>query len=133
MAFTDTGLIRLMNDKMAYLGQRQAVLAQNVANANTPGYAAKDLAPFTFADAMRDASPGMKVTNARHIVPASMAGVNAATKTAASFEILPSGNSVDLEQQAMEVSKNATDYQSILAVYRKFIGLFRIALGKTSS
>jgi flagellar basal-body rod protein FlgB len=130
MTLTDTGLIRLMTEKMSYLGQRQSVLAQNVANANTPGYTAKDLTPFSFNDALKEASGGMTVTDPRHIVPASMAGVNASTKKAHSFETVPSGNSVELEQQMMKVSTTSIDYQESAAIYRKILGLFRTAIGK---
>ncbi len=132
MSFLSTGLFGLMKDKMAYLGQRQAVLAQNVANADTPGYKAMDLAPFTFGDALKRAgsSGTMSVTDARHIIPASMAGVNSSSRKMGSFEVLPSGNEVDLEQQAMEVSKTAIDYQTILAIYHKVTMMFRTALGK---
>ena len=130
MALTDSGLLRLMTEKMAYLGQRQAVLAQNVANANTPGFKAKDLAPFSFNDALKEASAGMRVTDPRHIVPASMAGVNATTKKAHSFETVPSGNSVELEQQMMQVSEMAVDYQAVTSVYHKIMGLFKTAIGK---
>lgn len=130
MALLDSGLMRMMTDKMSYLSQRQAVLAQNVANANTPGYKAKDLAPLTFDDALQKASDGMTVTNANHILPASMAGVNASTKRARTYETVPSGNSVEIEQQMMEVSKTAVDYQSAAAIYHKIMGLFRTAIGK---
>jgi flagellar basal-body rod protein FlgB len=130
MALTDSGLLRIMKSKMAYESQREAVLAQNVANANTPGYKAKDLVPFTFESAMKTAGSGMMTTNPRHIIPASMAGINAATKIARSLETQPSGNSVDLEQQMMEVSKTAVDYQAVTAIYHKFIGLFKTAIGK---
>ncbi len=129
MSLTDVGLIRLMAEKMSYLGQRQAVLAQNVANANTPNYKSKDLAPFSFESALKDVG-GMRVTNEKHIVPASMDGVNAATKRAKTYETVPSGNSVEIEQQMMEVSKTAVDYQAMAAMYQKIMGLFRTAIGK---
>lgn len=130
MSFTDTGLVRLLSQKMAYLGQRQAVLSQNVANANTPGYEARDLVPFTFESALHDAQDGMKITQPNHILPASMAGSNAMSKKSRSFETVPSGNSVDLEQQMMNVSQTAIDYQAVTGIYHKFMGLFKSALGK---
>jgi len=130
MSLTDTGILKVVVDKMNYLSQRQNVLAQNVANASTPGYKAKDLESFKFSDAMKEASPGMTVTNAMHIIPASMAGVNAATKKAHSFETVPTGNSVELEQQMMEVSKTAVDFQAFTAIYHKYISLFKMAVGK---
>src|ERR1700722_5472657 len=110
MDTSNTGLMGLLAQKMAYLNQRQAVLAENVANSDTPGYKARDLTPFTFGDALKQASIGMKVTDPHHITPASMSGVNAKTIKTESTETLPNGNSVDLEQQMMEVSKTAVDY-----------------------
>jgi flagellar basal-body rod protein FlgB len=122
-----------MSEKMAYLGQRQAILAQNVANANTPGYKAKDLEPFTFEAAVKHAAAGtMAVTDAKHIVPAEMAGVNAKSKKVRGYETLPTKNDVELEQQAMKVSQTAIEYQSMVAVYKKVSNWFRSAVGKGS-
>lgn len=130
MSIADSGILSLMKDKMSYLGQKSAVLAQNVANANTPGYKAKEIAGFTtFAQEMERASNTMNVTSDKHIVPAGMSGVNATTKRMKSFEVLPSGNSVDLEQQMMEVSATTIEYQADTSIYQKFMNLFRIALG----
>lgn len=130
MSFSDSGILRLMSEKMSYLGQKQTVLAQNVANANTPGYKAREISAFTFETAMKEAGGGMKVTDTKHIVPASMAGANAGTQKMRSFETVPSGNSVDLEQQMMEVSKTTVDYQATASIYQKFMTLMRVALGK---
>ena len=123
-----TGLLGLVAQKMTYLNQRQAVLAENVANADTPQYQARDLAPFTFGDAMKQANIGMSVTHAGHIIPASMAGVNAKTIKTKNNEILPSGNSVDLETEMMKVSQTSVDYQEATSIYKKLIGMFHIAL-----
>lgn len=130
MSIASGGILGLMSSKMSYLGQKQAVQAENVANADTPGFKAKEIVPFTFENAMREVQSGMRVTDARHIVPASMAGVNAGTKKAHSFETVPSGNSVDLEQQMMEVSKTTLEYQASASIYQKFMGLMRAAIGK---
>ena len=130
MSLMDGGILSIMSQKMSYLGQKQAVLAQNVANANTPGYKAKELTEFgTFAEAMKSASSGMAVTSDKHIVPASMAGANAVTKKMKPFEILPTGNSVDLEQQMMEVSKTTVEYQADASIYQKFMALLKMAVG----
>ena len=132
MSLMDGGIVDLMRDRLSYLGQKQAVLAQNVANADTPGYKAKELAAFTtFADELKAASAGtMAVTDTKHIVPASMAGVNAGSKRMKPFEVLPSGNSVDLEQQMMEVSSTTMEYQADTSILHKFMSFFRLAIGK---
>ena len=130
MALTDTGLLHLMTQKLAYLSQRQAVLGQNVANADTPGFKAKDLKAFSFNDALHEAHAAMKVTDPKHIMPASMSGVNNATTRMKTYETVPSGNAVDVEQQMLEVSKTAIDYQATTALLQKFTGLFKTAIDK---
>jgi flagellar basal-body rod protein FlgB len=132
MALTDGGIITLMKDRLSYLGQRQSVLAQNVANANTPGYKAKELSPFkTFSEELQSASSTMRVTDEKHITPAGMAGVNAMTKKMRSFEILPTGNSVDLEQQMIEVTATNVEYQADTSILHKFMSMMKLAIGKT--
>ncbi len=128
MSFVDSGLTSLLKAKMGYLAQRQRVLAENVSNANTPGYKARDVVPFSFAQALQETSAGMRVTNPRHIVPASMAGGVAVRKAAGSETVL-SGTSVDVEHQLMEVSKTSLEYQEILGMMKKFGGFWRTVLG----
>ncbi|MGE0108719.1 MAG: flagellar basal body rod protein FlgB [Bdellovibrionales bacterium] len=131
MSLTDGGVMSLLSDKMTYLGQKLSVYGQNVANADTAGYKAKDLKPFVpFSQALNEASRGMKVTDDKHIVPASMAGANAGTKKARSFETVPSGNSVDLEQQMMQVSSTTIDYQATVSIYQKMLSMMKLAVGK---
>jgi flagellar basal-body rod protein FlgB len=119
-------LISMIADKMKYLNQRQSVLAENVANANTPGYQAKDLAPMSFGNALQQVS--MTTTDPRDLVPPGMSGVNAKTVNTASFETLPTGNSVDLEQQMMQVSETSVNYQLMTSIYHQVTGWFRIAV-----
>jgi flagellar basal-body rod protein FlgB len=128
-----SGLMALLTRRMSYLNQRQAVLAENVANADTPNYKAHDLTPFTFGDALTQAQVGMTVTNPRHIVPASMAGVNGRSVEVKTSEVLPSGNSVDLEQEMMKVSQTSVDYQTATSLYHKITGMFKIALKGSSN
>ena len=133
MESSNTGLMALIAQKMGYLNQRQSVLAENVANADTPGFKSLDLAPFTFGEALKQANVGMTVTDPRHITPASMAGVNSKSVKEKSYETLPSGNSVDIEQQMMEVSKNSVEYKEVTSIYHKIGALFNIALKGTST
>lgn len=131
MALTDGGVMSLLSDKMSYLGQKLTVHGQNVANANTPAYKAKELKPFTsFSQELESVSRGMKVTDNNHIVPASMSGANAGTKKTRSFETVPSGNSVDLEQQMMSVSSTTMDYQATVSIYQKMLSMMKLAIGK---
>lgn len=134
MSSSVSGLFDLLTQKMSYLNQKQGVLAENVANADTPNYKQLELQPFSFADAMQQANTmGMTVTDPRHIIPAGMAGVNAKTLQSKGTDVTPSGNSVDVEDQMMEISKTAVDYQTMTAIYHKMTGLFKIAIKGSSS
>jgi flagellar basal-body rod protein FlgB len=127
------GLGELLVQRMSYLKQRESVLAEDIANQDTPNFKARDLQPFTFGDALKQASVGMAVTDPRHITPASMAGVNAQTYKVKTTETLPNGNSVDPQQQLMQASQNAIDFKFVSSIYHKIGGLFKIALqGKSS-
>ena len=132
MSLLQSGIISLVSNKLSYLAQKQSVLAQNVANANTPDYKANTLEPFTnfMNRELKGNNDPIKITNNKHIVPASLAGVNSKSQRMDSYETVPTGNSVDLEQQMMEVSKTTVDYQASLAIYQKFTALFRSAIGK---
>lgn len=128
MAATNSELLNLLVQKMAYLNRKQALHAQNIANANTPGYKARELAPFTFNDALKQAGVGMAVTDPRHIVPASMAGTNAASSKVRSYEVSPDKNAVDVEQEALKVSTTGIEYQMVTSIFHKVAGFFKIAL-----
>ncbi|MFA5040537.1 MAG: flagellar basal body rod protein FlgB [Bdellovibrionales bacterium] len=132
MGSSISGLFDLLVGKMSYLSQKQAVIAENVANVDTPGYKQLELKPFSFNTALKQAASGMMTTDSRHIIPASMAGTNAQTIKSKDTDVLPSGNSVDIEQQMAEVSKTSIDYQTMTGIYRKMTGLFKIALKGSS-
>jgi flagellar basal-body rod protein FlgB len=115
----------LLLKKMSYLNKSQIVHAENVSNANTPGYKALDIKPFTFGDALKEASVDMSVTNPRHIIPASLAGVEGVGVRAKTTGPQDSG---DIEMESMKVSQAAQDYQLVTSIYHKLAGLFKIAL-----
>lgn len=139
MSIGELPIFSMMKQRLHWLTERQQVLAQNVANANTPGYEAKDLKELDFG-AMVDAS-GPKLapvaTSAGHI-GSPLAGAGAAFGHArggeivkqADFETSPSGNSVTLEDQMVKVAQTQMDYEAVTTLYSKGLGLVRIALGR---
>ena len=119
------GLFGLAERRMAWLGQRQAVLAQNVANANTPGYQPRDVAPFSAA--LGAASAALAVTDPGHIQPqAGTAGLSRARPR----ERQPDGNAVSLEDQLMKVADTSSAQDLVTNLYHKYLGMFRAALGR---
>ncbi len=131
MDITKLPLFETMRHRMAYLSARQTVLAENVANANTPGYKAKDIEAPDFA-AMAEGNGGagaMTVANSMHISSAGTPAGTFRTKIMSDSESTPNGNSVVLEDQMMKVSSTQMDYATVTQLYRKALSMIRLAAG----
>lgn len=137
MDFSSLPLFGVMKAKMNYLSQRQSALAQNVANADTPDYQARDVIPPDFksiaqgTSKFRSRNLGIAVTNPKHIAGSSAnAAEFAVGKRASTYERNPNGNNVSIEQEMMLISNNQAEYQQVLGLYKKSVDLFKTALGK---
>ncbi len=124
-------LFSMITRQMDWLTTRQKVLAQNVANADTPNYQAKDLAPLDFGAMARAAGNklNLNTTSGGHIrsgMP--KAGSAKVFETKASLTS-PSGNGVILEEELMKVSETQADYELMTRLYRKHVGMLRSAIG----
>jgi len=130
MNLKNMGLFRLISDKMAWHNQRQEILAQNVANADTPGYQGRDLAPFDFKTEMRrTARMEMAATRSGHLAGTTPRGSDFKDdRKSGAYETTPDGNAVVLEEQMMKISRNAMDYQTVTNIYRKQVNLIKSAL-----
>ena len=133
MDLTKVPLLEAITRRMAWLGDRQSVLSQNVANADTPGYVAKDVKAPSFAELVSGASARlpMAVTEPGHMVPVQGNGgfKLVAQKTP---ERSPDGNGVQLETQMMKISDTANDYALTTSLYRQQLGLFKLVLGQNN-
>ena len=126
MGGSDIGIFKLAEKRLAWAAGRQQVLAQNVANANTPGYVARDVAPFSAALAQAGEAALSRTA------PSHMQG--AASATAARLlrptERAPDGNAVSLEDQLTKVADTSSTQELAITLYRKYQGMFRTALGR---
>ena len=123
------GLFRMISQQLRWLGQRQEVLSQNVANADTPGYQARDLQPLAFGDALQQAALRPAVTHAGHLLGKSADPAAAKVKTITPWEVSPDGNGVVLEQQMTQLAETQADYQMATELYRKQIAMLKTAIG----
>ncbi|PCI56069.1 MAG: flagellar basal body rod protein FlgB [Alphaproteobacteria bacterium] len=135
MTIQDIGLFQALSAKMGYLSQRQSIIAQNVANADTPGYRPKDLVEVDFSSMLKAQTGGTKTvavatTNEGHLPNAnSRINVNA-KKQKDTYEVAPSGNAVIMEEQLMNAGQNNMDYNLMINIYQKQVGMMRMALGR---
>ncbi len=131
MDITKLPLFETMRERMAFLSARQTVLAENVANANTPGYRARDVEEPDFAAiaAGEGAGAAMSVTSPLHISSSGTPTGDFRIKDMPDAESTPNGNSVVLEDQMMKVSSTQMDYATVTQLYRKALSMIRIAAG----
>jgi len=120
-------LFDLAEQRLAWTDRRQAVLAQNIANLNTPGWQAKDLRPFAQA-LVATTVPALARTDPGHL---------AGTQDTAAQALLvqqsgprqPDGNAVSLDEQLTKVADTATAQQIATTLYKKYLAMFSMALG----
>lgn len=132
MDITKLALFETMRERLTFLSARQTVLAENVANANTPGYAAQDveLPKFDMLAATEAGNtPFMATTNPRHITASSSGAEGFRVTRMPDSESTPNGNSVNLEDQMMKISSVQMDYATVTQLYKKALGMLRIAAG----
>ena len=125
-------LMAMLRQKMTWLNARQDILSQNVANADTPAYVARDLRELDFGETLKSEVRGgrMITTNARHI--------NIAPSRISKFEDYetpdqeanPNGNAVSLEQEMIKVSETQAQFAAAANIYAKTITMMKTAIGR---
>jgi flagellar basal-body rod protein FlgB len=135
MGLMDMPVFSALTDKMRWHQTRQGLLAENVANAETPGYRGRDLKQYDFADrvgAMSSTSISTMATQKMHFSVSSGEAGGFDAQRMANFEITPEGNGITLEDEMMKVTTNMMDYQAATTIYQKSVRILRVALGKNA-
>jgi flagellar basal-body rod protein FlgB len=140
MDIGDIPIFAMLRSRLGYLSERQRVIAENVANADTPGYAPRDLKPFNFQAqvlAASQASPSnMTLTQPGHILPPnarkSLTTAVKPTKTADS-EMTIDKNGVVLEEEMMKLTQARMDYDTAVGFYQKSLDILKLATRKPGS
>lgn len=118
---------------MDWLGQRQSVLAQNIANADTPDYVPKDLKGSEFARKLeaRQAAVPPATTHPSHFSGSLSRGAAARShEQDRTYEVAPSGNAVVLEEQMIKVGETQMNYRMLSNLYKRHMNMMRAALGR---
>jgi flagellar basal-body rod protein FlgB len=111
--------------RLDYIDQRQRVLAQNIANADTPNYHARDLSPFE--KALTDTAIAPTQTNAAHLA-GTLQSANLVLQPAT--EIAPDGNDVSVESQLTHVADDETSAALVGNLWKTTMGMYLTALGR---
>jgi flagellar basal-body rod protein FlgB len=132
MGVSDIPLLGQIKGRLTWLDERQRLVAQNVANADTPGYVGRDLrAPSDFAAAMRDGGGlTMRQTSAGHMP---IGGPNGAPVARFTSEASPDsettldGNAVVVEEQMLKMAESRMAYDAAIGLYQKSMSMLRLA------
>ena len=136
MTTQNIGLFEALNAKMGYLNQRQRVISQNVANADTPGYRPQDLTPVDFGTVLKKVTKGgqknvsIEKTDNMHMTGADDVQNPKERKQRETYEVAPVGNAVIMEEQLINAGKNMMDYNLMTSLYQKNVGMLKTAIGR---
>ncbi len=130
MPITDIPILSMLRTRMQWHQERQQVLAENVANADTPNYQPRDLAPPNFERELPAASLALVQTEPGHI--AGQGGSSQfANASSIRYEVRPGGNGVTHEDEMMKVAANQMDYEAVASLYTRSLALIKIAVGRS--
>lgn len=133
MAITDIPLFSMLRTRMQWHQERQRVLAENVANAETPNFRPRDLAPPKFDNLRPLASAiGLERTEPGHFAGDASGGSAFEASRMSSYEARPTGNAVNLEDEMIKVAANQMDYQAVTTLYTRSLGLIKAAIGRSA-
>lgn len=125
-------LLAMAKRRMDWAAGRQEVIAENIANANTPGYRSRDVSAFVFKE-MVPAMPvtTLAVSNPLHIAaqPLVDAGISI-MEDRRPFETKPDGNTVSLEEQSVKMTDTQGVYNGSATIFQKYIKMYRTSLSK---
>lgn len=126
--FTGLNVFKMAHAMATHAGHRQALTAQNLANSDTPGYKARDIA--SFASSYRADDPGgMRASRAGHL--------NAPSSDGMRYEELtpdtpadPNGNSVSVELEILRSVEAKRQHDRAIAIYKSSLTVLRTSLGR---
>ena len=133
MDLRSSPIFALINRRMSWLTQRQTTLAHNVSNSDTPGYKPSDMTKDSFRRMLSGdltKRVGMARTSESHIMPVRNPDPFRKDKMKETYETALAGNSVVLEEQLMKVSETQGAYNLATNLYRKHVGMLKLAIGK---
>lgn len=121
-------LFRLAQSMAQHASARQAVVAENIAHANTPGYKAKTIDGFAKAYSATSRDGGLRASREGHLNPQHRHEIRVRENRAA--PAAPNGNSVSIEAEMMAAAELRLEHDTALTVYKSALNIMRAGLGR---
>lgn len=130
MPISDIPILSMLHKRLEWHQERQRVLAENIANSDTPNYQAKDLAPLNFDRELSAASVTLARTDAGHMGADDAEDARFAADSSGRFEVRPRGNTVTHEDEMMKMGSNQMDFEVAASLYTHSLALIKVAIDK---
>jgi flagellar basal-body rod protein FlgB len=130
MAIADIPILSMLRNRMQWHQERQRVLAENVANSDTPNFRPRDLRELDFRKTVQPAGLTLVRSDSAHFGSVGGDSTTFQIDRRSNADVRPAGNAVGLEDEMMKVAQNQMDYQAATALYTRSLGLLKVALGK---
>ncbi|MCQ2914292.1 MAG: flagellar basal body protein [Alphaproteobacteria bacterium] len=146
MDLQNLSLFQMGEEKMRWLAQRQNVIAQNIANADTPKYMPSEVEPIKFRELLGETEMTLTRTNSKHFdgttenVRLMKTNINHLSpvpdgkkeefKQRRPFETSIDKNGVILEEQMQKMDDTRSQHEQVSALFKKNMALLGTALGK---
>jgi flagellar basal-body rod protein FlgB len=121
-------LFDLAEKRLNWTVQRQAALASNIANINTPGYQGRDVAPFD--KVLAGVVPMEPAQTQPGHMPGSLPSGLVSLITDPPKTRSLDGNAVTLDEQLTKVADTETNQSLVTSIWKKYMGMFSTALGR---
>jgi flagellar basal-body rod protein FlgB len=133
MPISDIPVLSALRTKMNWHQQRQRILAENVANSDTPNFKPRDLVEPKFDQALTApvGAVSMARTDPAHIGGSGSSDSSFAQNGNGGYETRPAGNAVSLEDEMQKSAANQMDFAAATSLYSKSLGLLKTAIGKS--
>lgn len=127
--FKNLEIFRAAQAMATHASARQATIAQNIANADTPGYKARDITPFAETYRAQNGDFTLRSTRAGHLTGGRSSDQQPRVINGAGHES-PNGNSVSLETEMMKAAAVSGQHDRALAIYKSSLNILRSSLGR---
>lgn len=128
--FTELNVFKIAYSMATHAGKRQALVSENIANADTPGYHAKNIKPFKEVYAAGTQQGDMIATRGSHLNGASGSNLDWAV-TRSNVGTDPNDNSVSIETEMLNGVEVKRQHDRALAIYKSSMNILRTSLGRS--
>jgi flagellar basal-body rod protein FlgB len=131
MPISEIPIFSMLRTKLQWHQERQRLLAENVANADTPEFKPSDLAPPNLDAGTSGIAPVTLLrTSPVHIASANAGAGQFDLEHGGPFEVVPTGNAVNLDDEMLKIASNQMDFQAATELYTRGLSMIRTAIAK---